>query len=630
MPDTLTIFLTGGTGFIGKRITSALAGPGRRLQLLVRTEGSFRSLLRHTGLSQADGIEPVLGDLSRPKLGLTEQDYKRLCDKTDVIIHAGGPMNITLGEAEAASVFDQASGELARLARHIHQARGLRHLIHLVGFKSPVTAEDAHKPLPEQLMKGQPPYERAKFMADWRLRQSAHQDGYPLSVVHPGVVIGDTATGSTEQTAGLGLLVTAVARGRMPLVPGGATHWLPLIHADQIAEAVRELALQKIPAGDTYYLLNNRRPLGELVADIARTLRVPGPVSPIPIGPVRRLMHSPAGNWLGVPPESLDFLADGEYPMDSLFKLQRAQGLPPLEVKHFPHVVADLDYRLHHPAGSAVETDSGFTRGKRGPLATLERGGDGAPIVFLHGLLGSADTWLPVAERLPEPLRQRPLWLADLSGFGRSPFHGEAGDRFLGGFVRAVAEAVRTAGTPVTLVGHSFGALIALRLRDAAPELVSAALLLQPTLSPAPARYRLPRSLLRLGLRRMTADRLRRLLEAEASFPAGHPVPDSFIAHALAELGSTRVRATTADALALLASGEDAVAWGTVGPPMSVLWGVKDRAYRLPERLSAAGGAGPAASGVPTVYYGDYGHYFPVSHPGETAEWIGERVLSAR
>lgn len=68
-------------------------------------------------------------------------------------------------------------------------------------------------------------YEEMKFQADAYIREHAKQYGYPLSVVNPSTVVGPRPTGETEQTGGIGLLIGAVQKGLMPVVPGGKSFW---------------------------------------------------------------------------------------------------------------------------------------------------------------------------------------------------------------------------------------------------------------------------------------------------------------------------------------------------------------------------------------------------------------------
>jgi pimeloyl-ACP methyl ester carboxylesterase len=117
-----------------------------------------------------------------------------------------------------------------------------------------------------------------------------------------------------------------------------------------------------------------------------------------------------------------------------------------------------------------------------GPVHYLDFGGEGPPLVCVHGLAGSALNWMAVGPALAS--RHRVL-AVDLRGFGRTPLGGgtrlEDNRRLLDLFVREVA------GAPATLVGNSMGGLISVVQAAASPETVASVVLADPAL-PWPGR----------------------------------------------------------------------------------------------------------------------------------------------
>jgi pimeloyl-ACP methyl ester carboxylesterase len=104
------------------------------------------------------------------------------------------------------------------------------------------------------------------------------------------------------------------------------------------------------------------------------------------------------------------------------------------------------------------------------PTELTGRGGHGAPIVLVHGLMGRGSTW---SRQLP--------WLTDA---GRvytydAPWHrgrdvADPQPISTERFVADLADAVADLGEPATLIGHSMGALHGWCLAAARPELVAA------------------------------------------------------------------------------------------------------------------------------------------------------------
>jgi pimeloyl-ACP methyl ester carboxylesterase len=114
----------------------------------------------------------------------------------------------------------------------------------------------------------------------------------------------------------------------------------------------------------------------------------------------------------------------------------------------------------------------------RRPFTLAKRidSGSGTPVVLLHGIGRSGEVWQPLIARLhDEPFR---LVAFDLLGFGDSPK--PAWSVYdIDTHARAVIANIRQQrfGQPVLLVGHSLGALVALRVAYLRPELVRHVLL---------------------------------------------------------------------------------------------------------------------------------------------------------
>ena len=104
--------------------------------------------------------------------------------------------------------------------------------------------------------------------------------------------------------------------------------------------------------------------------------------------------------------------------------------------------------------------------------------GRGAPVVLLHGIASSSVTFEYV---IPQLTDRRRVVALDLLGFGRST--APASTQFtIDEHVDAVARTLehQNVATPFTLVGHSLGALISLRLATRFPKMVGHLVLVAP------------------------------------------------------------------------------------------------------------------------------------------------------
>jgi pimeloyl-ACP methyl ester carboxylesterase len=113
-----------------------------------------------------------------------------------------------------------------------------------------------------------------------------------------------------------------------------------------------------------------------------------------------------------------------------------------------------------------------------GPVHYLDFGGEGTPLVMVHGLGGNAMNWMAVGPGLSKKHHAIAL---DLAGFGRTPLFRRSAA------VGANAELVHTfiekvIGEPVVLMGNSMGGHIAILEAADHPRWVTALILVDPAI----------------------------------------------------------------------------------------------------------------------------------------------------
>lgn len=113
------------------------------------------------------------------------------------------------------------------------------------------------------------------------------------------------------------------------------------------------------------------------------------------------------------------------------------------------------------------------------PPAFVRESGGGPAVLCLHSSGASSRQWDALAARLAA--RHRVL-AADLAGHGKSPGWGAGEAPSLDGEVERLAPAVASAEGPLHLVGHSYGAAVAMKLALAHPGRVASLALYEPVL----------------------------------------------------------------------------------------------------------------------------------------------------
>ena len=236
------------------------------------------------------------------------------------------------------------------------------------------------------------------------------------------------------------------------------------------------------------------------------------------------------------------------------------------------------------PAAGQVDTVVDGVRWR-----SLEQGGGGVPVVYVHGMLSSSSTWKKV---LPSASGTRPAVAVDLPGFGFSerpwPY-----DYTVGGQAQALLRYLDARGFErVALVGNSLGGAVCLVAAAARPQRVTALVLVGSAspVSSIPWNFRLLRTPvvgeleMELFVRPVMIFALRYRLFARADRVTDETVDDWWL--------PIRVPGTRRAALAAVRSStrgfEDLL--GRIRVPTLVLWGKEDKILPPEEglRLSSA------------------------------------------
>ena len=262
-------FVTGATGFIGKRLVrKLLERKGSVVHFLIRpeSEGKVAGLREYWGLkgSAANRAVPVFGDLTAKRLGVTAEVQRQLKGQIDHVYHLAAVYDLEADEESQVAV----NIEGTRHAVDFAKAVGAGHFHHVssiaaAGLYEGVFREDMFSEA-EGL---DHPYFSTKHESEKIVRTECK---LPWTVYRPAVVVGDSQTGEMDKIDGIYYFFKLIQRLRQILPP-----WMPsvgleggrinIVPVDYVVATLDHISHGQRQGGECFHLVD---PVGYRVGDV--------------------------------------------------------------------------------------------------------------------------------------------------------------------------------------------------------------------------------------------------------------------------------------------------------------------------------------------------------------------------
>jgi thioester reductase-like protein len=278
----MAYFVTGATGFIGRRLLERLLDKRQgKVYVLVRESSQARldDLIERwsiaVGAAAASRVEPIVGDLRRPLLGLEQEQVEELRGKINHFFHLAAVYDMTAPSERNTAVNVGGTTHAVELARaldakHLHHASSIAIAGEYRGLFEEGYFDEGQR-LPS-------PYHRTKFESERIIREQPY---VPWRVYRPGIVVGDSQTGEMDKVDGPYYFFKAIERLRH-LLP----EWVPLVGldlgytnivpVDWVVAALEHIAHEPGLDGKAFHLTDPRpQRVDELINALAEAAHAP-------------------------------------------------------------------------------------------------------------------------------------------------------------------------------------------------------------------------------------------------------------------------------------------------------------------------------------------------------------------
>ncbi len=304
--------VTGGTGFIGRRVVARLldARPDAEVWILVRRESLGR--FEHLAAEWGERAKPLVGDLT--ELGLTDERLAEL-GRVDHLVHCAAIYDVTAGEAEQRAANVEGTRAVIGLAR-----RGGATLHHISSIA--VAGDFAGEYTEDDFDVGQQlptAYHQTKFEAELLVRS---EPGLRYRIYRPAVVVGDSRTGEMDKIDGPYYFFGVLAK--LAILPSLTPILLPdtartnIVPVDYVVDALVALMHSDGRDGQTFHLTSPKTiGLRGIYRGVAKAAGLPALRGSLPrsvAAPVlkvsgrAKVLRNMAATQLGIPAEVLDLV----------------------------------------------------------------------------------------------------------------------------------------------------------------------------------------------------------------------------------------------------------------------------------------------------------------------------------
>ncbi|MGL6418147.1 SDR family oxidoreductase [Aeromonas allosaccharophila] len=276
----MNYFITGGSGFIGRRLIKKLLerAPENRIYFLMRAshQDKLPELFAFWNVDEQRAV-PIIGDMTLPLLGVSAAEQEQLRGQIDHFFHLAAIYDLNA----KAGIQQQVNTEGTRQAVQLAERLGSQQFHHCssiaaAGLFDGLFREDMFDEAEHLDM----PYFQTKHEAEGIVRNECT---IAWRIYRPGIVVGDANTGEMDKIDGPYYFFKTIQKLRRLLPP-----WMPAIGVEGgrinivpvnfVVDAMAHIAHQDGEESKTFHLTDpNPMRVGDMLSTFSRAAHAPEP-----------------------------------------------------------------------------------------------------------------------------------------------------------------------------------------------------------------------------------------------------------------------------------------------------------------------------------------------------------------
>lgn len=256
------IFLTGGTGNLGKELLK---------ELLVRTDLEIFLLIHNTGdglnkerlfdllklEKKKDFLDRVIiceGDIKKKNLGLNKRMYNKVISETDLFLHAAALTSFNLPLKDIRAVNVNGTKNILELAKKCKNIKKFVFLstIYVCGKRTGLILEKER----EHAKGFVNTYEQSKYEAEAIVEK--FWDELPISIYRISTLIGNSKSGEVTKFIAPHQALEMIYLGLSPMMPGKSEYYIDLIPNDICAKIVLDLLKNHFTSKKVLHIISGK------------------------------------------------------------------------------------------------------------------------------------------------------------------------------------------------------------------------------------------------------------------------------------------------------------------------------------------------------------------------------------